>query len=278
MGQVTERDVELVDQLIRKPDSSLDEIGKKLGITRQAVGERKSRLEEAGFTKSFYFWDITPRFECTKRVLIKVPKGFERINSILKVFDRFNPVVVFFRDDPEEFFEGKASSLTETINEVEGVLLFNNGEEEGQLVSELEELGVTSIVIEPVLFSRLLGENCDLTLKSPEQIEGIATDIAQKLSSEPSVQAVLCGMPFHTATHERPVDQFDLLVIRDERFQPEADSYERRVKQTLVDYHFTNLGWFMQRVQESAWLRNMRIVYARNESLRRKIQREIERV
>ena len=269
MGQVTDRDVEMVNLLIEEPSLSLDELGAKLGVTKQAVAERRSRLEEAGFTESYYFWNITPRFECTKRVLIEVEKGSERINNISQVLDRFNPVVVFFRTEPEEFFEGKASSITGTVNEIEGILLFNNEEEEDQLKLELEKLGITKVSTESILFSRLLGEKCDITLKNPEQVEDIARDVAQKLSSEASVQAVLYEK------HEGPVDQFDLLIIRDERFQPETDSYERRVEQTLLDYHFTNLRWFMKR---GKWLKNMKIIYAQDETLRRKIQRKINSV
>jgi len=268
MGQVTDRDIEMVNLLIKEPTLSLDELGTKLGVTKQAVAERKSKLEETGFTKSFYFWNITPRFECTKRVLIKVKKGFKDTNRIPQVFDRFNPVIVFYRTEPEEFFEGKSSSITETISEVEGILLFNDEHEEKQLKLELEKLGITDMSIQSILFSRLLGENCDIILKTPEQIEDIARDVANQFSSEASVQAILYEK------HESPVDQFDLLIIRNEKFQPETDSYERRVEQTLLDYHFTNLRWFMR--SREKWLKNMKILFARDEVLRSEIHRKIK--
>jgi len=270
MGQVTDRDIEMVNLLIEEPGLSLDELGERLGISKQAVAERKSRLEEEGFTKSYYFWDITPRFEGTKRVLIEIEKGSAKINTVLDVLDRFNPIVLFFRDDPEEFFSEKTSSLTETIDQVEAILWFNDEDEEEQLKSSLRNQGITAVTMEPVLFSRLLGEKCDIAVKTPEEVENIAAEIAKSFSSEASVQAVLYE------AHEDPVDQFDLLIIRDERFQPETDSYERRVKQTLIDYHFTNLKWFMQR--KSPWIKNMKIAYARDEHLRRKIQRKINRL
>jgi len=270
MGQVTDRDIKMVSLLIGKPSLSLDELGERLGISKQAVAEKKSRLEEEGFTKSYYFWNVTPRFEGAKRVLIEIEKGSAEISTVLDVLDRFNPIVVFFRDDPEEFFSGKASSLAETIDQVEGILWFNDEDEEEDLKSSLRNQGITAVTMEPVLFSRLLGEKCDITLKTPEEVEDIATEIAKSLSSEASVQAVLYEK------HEQPVDQFDLIVIRDERFQPETDSYERRVKQTLVDYHFTNLKWLMQ--GKSTWIKNMKIVYARDEPLRGKIPRKINRL
>ncbi|MDH5441461.1 MAG: AsnC family protein [Candidatus Bathyarchaeota archaeon] len=270
MGQVTDRDAEMVSLLIRDPSLSLDELGAKLGVTKQAVAERKRRLEEEGFTKSFYFWNVSPRRTRFVHSNIEVGKGHEQANRISLILDRYNPVVVFFRTEPEESFEGKAASISETISEVEGILLFNNEEEEKQLRAELEQIGIRDVSIEFVLFSRLLGEKCDVTLKTPEQVEDIARDVAQHLSSEASVHAVLYER------HERPVDQFDLIVIRDERFQPKTDSYERRIKETLLDYHFTNLRWFMS--SKDKWLKNMKIIYARDETLRKRMERKIDSI
>ena len=268
MGQVTDRDVELVDLLIENPSLSLEELGERLGITKQAVAERRKRLEEEGFSKSFYFWNITPRFECTKRIRLRVDGGTEKIDDIVRVLDGFNPVVVFFKTIPDDFFEGKRGSLTETIDEVEGVLHFNNEGEEEKLRQQLERLGITELSMESILFSRLLGERCDLKLTPPENIEEIAREITQRLSSNASVQAVLYEQT------DQPTDQFDLLIIRDERFQPETDSYERRENQVLVDYHFTNLRWFMDSTE--GWLKDMKLLYAQDEPMRRRLQRKID--
>lgn len=268
MGQVTERDVEMVNLLIEDPGLSLEELGTRLGVTKQAIAERKKRLEEEGFVKSFYFWNITPRFESTKRVRIQTDRGVEKIGRIVQLLDRYNPVVVFFRTAPDDFFQGRAPSLTDTIDVVEGVLHFNNKEEEGRLRTDLDELGIKESSIEPVLFSRLLGENCDLEPVSPEGVRDIANGIAQRMTSNASVKAVLCERT------RRPVDQFDLLIIRDERFQPTSDSYERRERRALVDLHFTNLRWFMG--SEDEWLKDMEILYAQDESLMRRIQKKLD--
>ena len=267
MGQVTDRDVELVNLLIGDPTLSLEKLGTRLGITKQAVAERKKRLEEEGFTKAFYFWNITPRFEGTKRVRMRIDGDAEGIRRIVKIIDGYNPVIVFFRTTPEDFFGGKTPSLTETIDEVEGVLHFNDEDEEERLRSELEGLGVEDLSIEPILFSRLLGENCDLSLNPPEKVLGIARGIANRMMSNASVQAVLFERT------ERPIDQFDMLIIREERFQPETDSYERREGRAIVDLHFTNLRRFME--SEEDWLRELDILYAQDEALRRRIQRKI---
>jgi len=64
------------------------------------------------------------------------------------------------------------------------------------------------------------------------------------------------------------------LIIRDERFQPASDSYERRERKALVDLHFTNLRWLMG--SEDEWLKDMEILYAQNEKLRRRIQRKLD--
>jgi hypothetical protein len=268
MGQVTDRDVEMVNHLIEDPGLSLEELGTRLGVTKQAIAERKKRLEEEGFVKSFYFWNITPRFESTKRVRIQTDRGVEKIGRIIQLLDRYNPVVVFFRTAPEDFFQGRAQSLTDTIDGVEGILHFNNEEEEGRLRMDLDELGIKESSIEPVLFSRLLGENCDLEPVSPEEVRDIANGIAQRMMSNASVLAVICERT------RQPVDQFDLVIIRDERFQPASDSYERRERRALVDLHFTNLRWFMG--SEDEWLKDMEILYAQDESLRRRIQRKLD--
>ena len=267
MGQVTDRDVEMVNLLINNPDMSLDKLGAKLGITKQAVAERKSKLEQMGYTRRFYFWNITPRFEGTSRVLIEIKRDIGKVHRVLEILDRFNPIVVFFRTNPERYFEGKASSVTATISEVEGILHINDKEEENRLRRDLENLGLRQVSIHPILFSRLLGERCDIALKTPEQIEDIAKAAAQRLASEASVQAVLYEQ------HEQPVDQFDLIIIRDERFQPKPDSYERRVEQVLLDYHFASMRQFLR--WKGAWLKKMKAIYVRNEALRRKIERKI---
>jgi len=87
------------------------------------------------------------------------------------VLGQFNPVVVFFKTQPQEFFEGKASSLSSTISEIEGILLFNNEEEERQLRSDLGKFSIAETSIDSILFSRLLGQNCDIAVKTQEQIE-----------------------------------------------------------------------------------------------------------
>jgi len=148
----------------------------------------------------------------------------------------------------------------ETASEIEGILLFNNEDEEKQLKLKLERFGITKVSIEYVLFSRLLGENCDITLKTPEQVEKIAKGVAQQLASEASVQVVLYE------EHGHPVDQFDLIIIRDKRFQPKPASYERRVEQVLIDYHFTNMLRFLKSKSYS-WLKSMKIIYAQDEAI-----------
>ena len=63
MRQVTDRDIEMVNILIREPDLSLEELGARLAITKQVVAERRSRLESPAraamclsnfFAKSYY--------------------------------------------------------------------------------------------------------------------------------------------------------------------------------------------------------------------------------
>ncbi len=156
MGKVTDRDVEMVNLLIDNPTMSLEALGSRLGVTKQAVAERKAKIEQMGYTKSYYFWNMTPRFEGTKRVLVGLAGGFTKMSDILRVLDNHCPILILLRTDPERFFSGGSSSLTQTASQVEGILHLQDEDEERQLKVELEELGVQDISIEPMLFWRLL--------------------------------------------------------------------------------------------------------------------------
>ena len=105
----------------------------------------------------------------------------------------------------------------------------------------------------------------------------IARQVAQQLSSEKSVQAVLYGdAQYYPEKNEKPVDQFDLIIIKDERDQRGFARYERRVQQVLIDYHFMKLRNFMR--SGSKWVKNMKIVYAQTEAMRKKIQRKLNNI
>jgi hypothetical protein len=125
LGQITARDVEMVNLLIREPTVSLKALGLKLGITKQAVAERKKKLEDGGFIMHYLYWNVTPRFECTKRVCIPV-SDVKQLDTIVTILDEYDPVSVVYRTNPEAYYVGTASSLTGTIDEVEAILLIDD--------------------------------------------------------------------------------------------------------------------------------------------------------
>jgi len=255
--------------LIENPGLSLEELGAKLGVSKQAVAERKAKLEEEGFTKSFYFWNITPRFECTMRLVVQLRDSGPTPRSVVQLLDRFNPIVVLFRTDPEGFFAGRARSLSGTISEVEAVLNVNGEAELQSLRDGLLQIGTSNFTVQPILFSRLMGEKCDIELKSPSQIRELAEGISRRFSSQASVKAVLYEHP------RSPTDQFDIAIIRDKRLQPEPESYERRVNDVIVDYHFTSIEDFFEMNLEEGWPSGLSILYAQDTVLERDLERRL---
>lgn len=268
MGQVTEKEVELVNLLILHPDLSLEEIGAMLGISKQAVAERKSRLEEQGFTKLFYFWNITPRFESTIRLTAPVRNPDGIVGPLLQMLDKFNPVIAFFRTDPQSFFHGTSPSLSSTISEIEAILNVNDEAGLNDLRDQLRELGVPDFSLEPILFSRLLGEKCEIARRPPKEIRVIAEESCRHFSSQPSTKAVLYEEPKHMT------DQFDMVIIRDARLQPNPDSFERRMGNVLIDYHFLSMEDFLK--IEHDWSRELRVLYAEDDRLRAELERKIK--
>lgn len=268
MGQVTEKDIELVNLLILHPDLALEKIGAMLGISKQAVAERKSRLEEQGFTKLFYFWNIAPRFESTIRLTAPVRNPDAMVGPMLQILDKFNPVVAFFRTNPQGFFDGTFSSLSSTISEIEAILNINDEADLVDLGAELRDIGVSDFSLEPILFSRLLGEKCDITRRTPEDIRAIAEESSRDFSSQPSTKAVL----YEEAKHA--TDQFDMVIIRDARLQPNPDSFERRVSNVLIDYHFLSMEDFLK--IEHDWSKELQVLYAEGDRLRTELERKIK--
>lgn len=268
MGQVTEKDIELVNLLILHPDLALEKIGAMLGISKQAVAERKSRLEEQGFTKLFYFWNIAPRFESTIRLTAPVRNPDAMVGPMLQILDKFNPVVAFFRTNPQGFFDGTFSSLSSTISEIEAILNINDEADLVDLGAQLRDIGVSDFSLEPILFSRLLGEKCDITRRTPEDIRAIAEESSRDFSSQPSTKAVL----YEEAKHA--TDQFDMVIIRDARLQPNPDSFERRVSNVLIDYHFLSMEDFLK--IEHDWSKELQVLYAEGDRLRTELERKIK--
>mgnify|MGYP001138440499 CR=1 FL=1 len=268
MGQVTEKDIELVNLLILHPDLALEKIGAMLGISKQAVAERKSRLEEQGFTKLFYFWNIAPRFESTIRLTAPVRNPDAMVGPMLQILDKFNPVVAFFRTNPQGFFDGTFSSLSSTISEIEAILNINDEADLVDLRAQLRDIGVSDFSLEPILFSRLLGEKCDITRRTPEDIRAIAEESSRDFSSQPSTKAVL----YEEAKHA--TDQFDMVIIRDARLQPNPDSFERRVSNVLIDYHFLSMEDFLK--IEHDWSKELQVLYAEGDRLRTELERKIK--
>ena len=268
MGQVTEKDIELVNLLILHPDLALEKIGAMLGISKQAVAERKSRLEEQGFTKLFYFWNIAPRFESTIRLTAPVRNPDAMVGPMLQILDKFNPVVAFFRTNPQGFFDGTFSSLSSTISEIEAILNINDEADLVDLGAQLRDIGVSDFSLEPILFSRLLGEKCDITRRTPEDIRAIAEESSRDFSSQPSTKAVL----YEEAKHA--TDQFDMVIIRDARLQPNPDSFERRVSNVLIDYHFLSMEDFLK--IEHDWSKELQVLYAEGDRLRAELERKIK--
>lgn len=87
LESVTEKDRQLVQLLNEKPMLTNAQIARRLGLSRQAVSERRKKLEREGVIQRYVYWNIVPKLGLTKHFEITVDgeqeKGLEELTEYL---------------------------------------------------------------------------------------------------------------------------------------------------------------------------------------------------
>jgi len=63
---ISEKDRQLIQMIINQPALANAQIARLLDVSRQAVSERRKKLEDEGIIQNYVFWNIVPRLELTK--------------------------------------------------------------------------------------------------------------------------------------------------------------------------------------------------------------------
>ncbi|MGQ4914436.1 MAG: winged helix-turn-helix transcriptional regulator [Candidatus Asgardarchaeia archaeon] len=252
---ISKKDFVLVKVLIDNPSSSLEDLAKILGITKQALSKRKRKLEERRVIKSYLFWDILPKFEVTKYFEITLKKD-SVVNDEIRILKELNKswiVVMVWKN------------LDEMKKTISGLVLTERTQDFIELFRNLNF--VVNVKITPVIIRQFLGEKIKLgDLSTKCYLKALENEI-KKYSRENNVLAILYGVYSED-------ENIDICVIRARIPKKEFYSFEKVIAGMYFDYHIMTYKMFEERaVKEADWVATLKIGFTRDRNIERKISR-----
>jgi len=245
---IMEKDKQLIQLIISQPTLTNSQIAKLLGVSKQAVSERRKRLENEGIIQKYVFWNVAPKLRLTK--------AFE--------------IIVAGADDSE---------IAELINyliqnwKVAFVWLSGRGEAvSGVILTDQENLFikiirnefpfVKSIRLQSVEFRKFLGQHIVWKRKGDGSLQEIAYKECRELSKRKSVDALL----FFTEPQSGTVN---LVVLRNKRSHKDVTmtSSDKILDNTHVHIRYGTYKILKEMVsnkRERRWIRKLGIAFTKN--------------
>ncbi|MEM3641919.1 MAG: winged helix-turn-helix domain-containing protein, partial [Candidatus Bathyarchaeia archaeon] len=249
-------DRQLIQLIISNPTLTNVQIAKLLGISKQAVSERRKRLEEEGIIQNYVFWNIVPKLSLTKQfeIVVKNVEGSQVQEVTNYLIHNWKVAFVWILNDRKT---------------ISGIILTNQEKLFKDIVKD-EFPFVESIKLQPIEFKKFLGQQVLRQKKDERSLYEVANKEITKLSKKKSVNALL----FSTNPKDSSVE---IVVLRGKRFHKNA-------KMTFLDKIFNNayvhIGYgtygilkeIMKNKKERKRIRKLQIAFCRNKQEERKIK------
>lgn len=252
----TEKDRRLIQLLIEHPTMTNAKIAKLLGVSRQAVSERRKKLEHEGVIKSYVFWNIVPKLGLIKEFEIRIKDASDRqIEELIDYLaQNWKVVFVWLREDRKS-----VSGVILTEKETPFVKVVRN---EFPFVSHIR---LRSIEFKKFLGRRIMTEKGDVN-----RLHEIAYKEALRLSKRKSVIAVLYST-------EPQTNSLNLVVLIDKRFHPYTTmtSTDKMCDNNYVHIRYSTYKILKRMIYnrgKGRRIRNLRILFARNNRDERRIR------
>jgi len=253
---ITEKDRQLIQLLIENPKLTNTKIATRLGVSKQVVSERRGKLENEGIIQKYVFWNIVPRVKLTKEFQITLKDTNEAQIKELTDYLQHNWKVAF-------------AWLSENRKTVSGIILTDRDIPFINVVKD-EFPFVDSIKVQSIRIKKFLGEKVVTERKDEESLKDLARKEALRLSERKSVNSVL--------SHINPQDNtIHLVVLRNRRFHhfPTFTSTDKILNKTYVHIDYGNyeiLKNMMQNRRERRWIRNLQVIFTKNNREERRIK------
>jgi len=253
---VTEKDRQLIQLLIEQPTLSNAQIARKLGVSRQSVTERRRSLEREGVIQRYVYWNIIPKLELTKHFEIIVDDAQEKEIEDLTRYLMSNWKVSI------TWLSGQ--------NVVSGIILTRQENLFTKIVKD-EFPCVRDIKLQPIQIKKFLGQRIPAKRKNSQHLQEIAKKEAIKLSTKKSIEVIL-----YITDSQR--NSIRLVALKNRRFHlyDAMTSTDKMFENVYVHVSYGTYEMMKEMMHDKRkrdLIRNLKIVFARNKLVERRIRR-----
>jgi len=256
LESATEKERQLIQLLIEQPMLTNAQIARKLGVSRQAVSERRKKLEREGIIRRYVYWNIVPKLGLTRYFEIIVDDAQER---------KIEELTEYLISNWKVSLVWLSSQKT-----VSGIILTDQENHFTKIIRD-EFPFVRDIKLLPIQFKKFFDQRILAERKSSKRLHEIAKEEAMKLSTKKSVGTILFATDPQT-------NSICLIVLKNRRFHPYASmtSADKMFENTYVHINYGTyeiLKEMMYNKRKKDLVRSLGIIFARNNSEERRIRR-----
>jgi len=252
---ISEKDRQLIQMIINQPDLANAQIARLLGVSRQAVSERRKKLEDEGIIQNYVFWNIVPRLELTKEFEVLIGDVYDSQIEELVDYLLHNWKVAFVW-----------SSSRRTIS---GIILTD---QEKLFVKVLRDEFpfIRRVRLRRVEFKKFLGQRIVTKRRDERSLHEVAYKELARLSKRKSADTLLFSAEPKSAT-------INIVVLRNKRSHRfDAMTFSDKIfNNTYVHTCYGTYEILKEMVNDKRkrnWIRALRIAFTRNKRQERRLK------